>query len=409
MTRETKVGLLVGMGVILLIGIIVSDHLSMAQKQTPPDMTDYGSIAQNSLNAQGTGLQSLPTTSSPTTPAAPANPLPTPDQFQSHNAVAQQTPTYGAPAPASDNTSNGQMPTPVARTGQDAVADALNAHLQQQQATSQNNSQNNSQNSPAANTATARQQIANAIDRANPDFDTAALASRVAVIERPVQGPQPYIHYVQNGETLYAIALRYYNNGELWHIISQANPSTVRSDNTVNLGARLIIPNKALLPDLLQRNPQAATVLAPAAPVASIVSSSPRTVVVKPGDTLSGLASEHMGTSRKWKELLDANKDKMDSPQDLRVGMTINIPSSSSAAQSAVQTVAPAVAVTTANRVSSGGNVYTVQPGDTLSRIAESRMGDGNLWDAIYQANRDQLKNANDLAPGMKIKIPVQR
>ena len=33
MTKETKIGLLVGMGAIILIGILISDHLSVAQRQ----------------------------------------------------------------------------------------------------------------------------------------------------------------------------------------------------------------------------------------------------------------------------------------------------------------------------------------------------------------------------------------
>lgn len=410
MTRETKVGLLVGMGVILLIGIIVSDHLSMAQKQTPPDMTDYGSIAQSSLNAQGTGMQTIPVTQAPVAAAAPQQPLPTPSQFDAqrdaqHNApydtrvqVASQQQPNGYPAPATDIAITGQMPAPVARSAEpvsNELAAAMDAHI----------------NQPAV--------------RINPDFETAALASSVNVAQRPTQGPQPSIHYVQSGETLYAIANRYYNNGELWHIIRQANPNLVRSDNTVNLGARLLIPNKALLPELLRQNPQAATLLSQVTnDPATAIPSTPRSVIVKPGDTLSGLASQYLGTSRRWQELLDANKDKMDTPQDLRVGMTINLPGTSSVATTSSAAATSSTASSAASSSPAASNtpavvaaqsnapsnmVYTVQPGDTLSRIAESKLGNGSLWNSIYQANRDQLKNANDLAPGMKIKIPVQR
>ena len=38
MTKETKIGLLVGMGFIILIGILVSDHLSEVRDQYPPEM-----------------------------------------------------------------------------------------------------------------------------------------------------------------------------------------------------------------------------------------------------------------------------------------------------------------------------------------------------------------------------------
>src|SRR5689334_10010748 len=72
MARDTKVGLLVGMGVILLIGIILSDHLSVASHQKAVDMTPYGPQAQTSM-----GLPSaaeLVADGSPSTPANPGNP-----------------------------------------------------------------------------------------------------------------------------------------------------------------------------------------------------------------------------------------------------------------------------------------------------------------------------------------------
>lgn len=50
---------------------------------------------------------------------------------------------------------------------------------------------------------------------------------------------------------------------------------------------------------------------------------------------------------------------------------------------------------------------YTVRTGDSLSRIAKKVYGNGRLWQRIYDANRDQLPNANKLRPGMVLKIPA--
>jgi len=41
MTRETKVGLLAGTALILLIGILVSDHLSVGPTQPADRMVDF--------------------------------------------------------------------------------------------------------------------------------------------------------------------------------------------------------------------------------------------------------------------------------------------------------------------------------------------------------------------------------
>jgi len=50
---------------------------------------------------------------------------------------------------------------------------------------------------------------------------------------------------------------------------------------------------------------------------------------------------------------------------------------------------------------------YTVRKGDSLSRIAKKVYGNGRLWQRIYDANRNQLPNANTLRPGMVLKIPA--
>ncbi len=58
----------------------------------------------------------------------------------------------------------------------------------------------------------------------------------------------------------------------------------------------------------------------------------------------------------------------------------------------------------------SGDNLYTqthvVVAGDTLSKIAQKYYGDPSLYDQIFQANRDVLKDPNKIFPGQKLKIP---
>ncbi|ADE14824.1 copper-translocating P-type ATPase [Nitrosococcus halophilus Nc 4] len=48
----------------------------------------------------------------------------------------------------------------------------------------------------------------------------------------------------------------------------------------------------------------------------------------------------------------------------------------------------------------------TVQSGDTLSRIAERIYGDPMQWRLIYDANRDQLENPDQIRVGMKLTLP---
>lgn len=52
------------------------------------------------------------------------------------------------------------------------------------------------------------------------------------------------------------------------------------------------------------------------------------------------------------------------------------------------------------------GRVHVVAPGETLYGIAQRYYGNGSKWPEILNANRDQLKNENEVKPGMKLRIP---
>lgn len=49
---------------------------------------------------------------------------------------------------------------------------------------------------------------------------------------------------------------------------------------------------------------------------------------------------------------------------------------------------------------------YEVQKGDSLSKIAKMKLGNGNLWKKIFDANTDILRDPDKIYPGQKLKIP---
>ena len=50
---------------------------------------------------------------------------------------------------------------------------------------------------------------------------------------------------------------------------------------------------------------------------------------------------------------------------------------------------------------------YTVRPGDSLSKIAKTLMGDAKKWRVLYEANKDVVGGNPDLIqPGQVLKIP---
>ena len=57
--------------------------------------------------------------------------------------------------------------------------------------------------------------------------------------------------------------------------------------------------------------------------------------------------------------------------------------------------------------VESTAPTYTVNKGDTLSKIAKEFYGSANRWHEIFDANRDQISNPDLIKPGQVLKIPT--
>ena len=72
--------------------------------------------------------------------------------------------------------------------------------------------------------------------------------------------------------------------------------------------------------------------------------------------------------------------------------------------QSGSSSTAPAPG--TAEMGASASKTYTVVSGDSLSKIAKREYGDAGKWHAIYDANRDKIKNPDLIHPGQILTIP---
>ena len=70
----------------------------------------------------------------------------------------------------------------------------------------------------------------------------------------------------------------------------------------------------------------------------------------------------------------------------------------------AQQTAAPQAGATQQQATT---RTYTVQPGDTLSKIAGELLGSPGEYMKIFNANRDRLSDPNKIQPGQTLKIPA--
>ena len=76
------------------------------------------------------------------------------------------------------------------------------------------------------------------------------------------------------------------------------------------------------------------------------------------------------------------------------------------AAEKAKPAPSVAKAIPAPDATKGGTQEYTIQPGDTLSRLAQKHYGDGLKWNKIYEANKQTVKNPNYIFVGQKIVIP---
>ena len=95
----------------------------------------------------------------------------------------------------------------------------------------------------------------------------------------------------------------------------------------------------------------------------------------------------------------DKNDDKNRKPADFS-DVRSNAPKSGANFDDVRGSVSSSPASGTASRT------YTVVAGDSLSKIAKRELGDANKWKAIYEANRDSIKNPDLIHPGQVLHLP---
>lgn len=156
-------------------------------------------------------------------------------------------------------------------------------------------------------------------------------------------------------------------------------------------GERSVAPEAAAQPVLLD---------APAA--AGAPAAAPATYVIREGDTLGAIARRSLGSETRWEELVKLNPGL--DPKRLKIGTTIRL--SGSAPAALAQPVPAPVAAAPVAAAPAAGRTHTVKAGDTLGALAKKYLGSTSKADAIYEANRDQLKSPDALKVGQVLRIP---
>lgn len=286
MTREHKLALILGFALVLVVGVLVSDHISGTQRSvaSTQSMDDPVRAIESEL---GPGLGRV-----------------------SHQ--RRDRPLPGLDAALAEQLAN-----------EEASAAGLDEVLQRVR-----NGIEGVMNDPPPHAA----QTVQPAD-APGDREVARLPSEPEVIDmgrRPDATRVPTAavrtHRVEKGETLWSIAERYYDDGAAYRKLAQWNEGRVGSGGTIRPGASLIIPSRAELDGVASvARPDAARIVDPIRPNRPEAEAA-RVYVVKRGDVLSTIAQRELGTIRRMDEILRLNRDKIKAADEIWVGLELKLP-----------------------------------------------------------------------------------
>lgn len=348
MTREHKLALIIGFSLILLVGVLISDHLSGARQaqvgEFGPGDVQIAEVVPNPPLAYP-GLDPEP-----------------PPGWTDPRLYQPTSPEVVPPLPSPIGT----MTAEAGGSVNDRIMDAGPVVIA---------------NGPTLSRAS---EMDARLVRAVEEFGgrvversgiaeievPAAASTRPASTQRPAAmreaaRPAPAIpenfewHTVQRGESLYQIAAKVYGNGNDWREIARANSDRIDESGAVRAGVRIRIPvregaatrqNPVPAPGPAPTRTQpirtaernAATpsstrtsAATPATPGRTVQVSqqgagarTPHrevvTYTVRPGDTLGTISQRMLGTSRRWREIADLNK--IENVDRVPVGRVLKIP-----------------------------------------------------------------------------------
>ena len=279
MSREIKLALILGAALILVVGVLISDHFSEVRR-TPivsvvpqPPLTQLGSSQPRPGDARPVAYPGADTTHrTPLANTEIQSPLTDPATPQ----VAFGQDVAGAP-----------LTDPVVQQSEQVVAE----------------------------------QDKRLIDEAKNQGIVLAPPSQTQTAQSPgktAAGAKE--HTVKSGENLWEIAQKYYGDGSQYKRIVEANRDRL-SSGAMSAGVKLRIPPKD--PPAPAQTAQAKSENKPADPKAD-KQSPRRTYTVRDGDTLARIAERQLGSRSRASELAALNNLK--DPNDISIGLELRLP-----------------------------------------------------------------------------------
>ncbi len=156
-----------------------------------------------------------------------------------------------------------------------------------------------------------------------PEKEIEEFSESTTIPKEEQQIPGEIIHKVVSSDSLAKLSKKYYGDETKWKYIYEANKNKIRNPNVLYIGLELLIPDITVLEkrddDMFYEN------LSGREPDEEVFTTT-GTHIVRHGDTLFSIARKYYGDTAMWDKIYDANEDTIVHKRLLEVGQTLIIP-----------------------------------------------------------------------------------
>jgi len=301
MTREHKISLILGFAVALIVGVMVSDHLSKA-RQTPLGATADAATAESADPLL--------------TPIVPSNEpsLVLVDERGRPEPIQQIAAT---PLPETESPTEPATLASADRSGFEWLRDQVNGAVQDLR---------NGNTPPAAVQTDSPKTLVMGHplvgDPNHPDARPTPTRNAAPVSLPATPATQSFTLYtIKPGDSLWKLAQQFLGDGHRHGELAELNRDRIGADGSLRVGASIKIPRTGAEPARASEMPLSKPAFRADPPKGAT------TYTVQAGDTLGEISQRLLGTSKRIGDIVGANRDQIDDADDIRAGMVLKIPS----------------------------------------------------------------------------------
>lgn len=330
MTRETKIGLLVGLAFIIVIGILLSDHLTTSTEPPQATLASAGNIVRSAITTPGAATNP-PITSVAPAPIAPQQAVPTPQDVAKAQPVQPVQVAVGGPA---------KINTPATLSAQQPSDSSTVASAQATDQSTDNTAKGSEGSTAvAANTPASTNDVAAALRSAAQQHGEELVSVGGSNANQSTTGNAQQAagkkYVAVEGDTFWKIVARQMgaNTKANRDAFLAANPGLKNDPNKIFAGHTYIIPTGVSTSGgatsvALSSNSSSDNTSTPKSPVNTLpaATAGDNWYTIKEGDTLTSIAEEQCGTAQAVSAIVELNKDTLKDPNRIVVNTKIKLP-----------------------------------------------------------------------------------